>query len=158
MLRATLFALTMVGVCSIPAHASGLKAIQSVEVATLSIEADGTEIRTYTPASEVEPGEQVRYSLSFVNEGTDPAEKVSLVMPIPAEVTYVEGSISGVMSEVSFSVDAGQTFVPRTALRVEDGETMRAALATDITHIKWDLTNPIAPTESGSVSYEAVLK
>ena len=158
MLRATLWALTMVGVCSIPAFASGLKAVQSVEVATVSIDADGTETRTYTPATEVEPGEQVRYSLSFFNEGDNPADKVSLVMPIPAEMIYVEGSVAGTVSEISFSADAGQTYVPRAALQVADGDTMRAALAADITHIKWDLTNPVAPTETGSISYEAVLK
>ena len=95
MLRATAFALTMLGVFSVPAHAADLKANQIVELANVVVAADGTESITYSPATDVEPGEQVRYSLVYANEGDDAAENVSLVMPVPGEVTYLEASVDG---------------------------------------------------------------
>ena len=84
MLRATAFALTLISAFSASAHATGLKATQIVEVATISVDADGNEMTTYSQASEVEPGERVRYSLAYANEGNDAAENVRLVMPVPA--------------------------------------------------------------------------
>ncbi|MHA7899516.1 MAG: hypothetical protein ACX94B_06585 [Henriciella sp.] len=158
MLRATLLALTLVGAVSATAHATGLKATQSVDVATVIVAADGSETLTYSPATEVEPGEQVRYTLSYDNDGDTAAEDVSLVMPVPAEVTFIEGSVEGPMSLISYSADNGETFAPREALIIGEGETSRLANADEITHIKWAFGTPISPAETGAISYSAVLK
>ena len=158
MLRATALALTLVGVLSAPAQATGLKATQTVELASVAIAADGSEVVSYAPAVEVEPGEQVRYTLSYVNDGPQPAENVSLVMPVPQEVSYLEASVSGASSAVLFSADAGQSFAARDAVFVGEGETARLATAAEITHIKWDFAEPIEPAGIGAISYEAVLK
>lgn len=158
MLRATAFALAMLGVFSVPAYAAGLKATQSVEVATVSVNADGAESLSFSPASDVEPGEQVRYRLAYTNESADAADKVSLVMPVPAEVTYLEGSVDGNPGLVTFSSDNGATFADREAVLVTDGEADRVATAEEITHIKWVFDQPIAPAESGTISFMAVLK
>ena len=158
MLRATALALTLVGVLSAPAQATGLKATQTVEVATLAVAEDGSEVLTYAPAVEVEPGEQVRYTLRFVNDGPQPAENVSLVMPVPSEVTYLEASVEGAPSTVLFSADAGQSFAQRDAVMIGEGELARMATAAEITHIKWTFAEPIAPASVGAISYQAVLK
>ena len=158
MLRATAFALAMLGVFSAPAHAAGLKAIQSVELATISVDAEGAERLTFSPATDVEPGEQVRYRLVYQNDGAEAADQVSLVMPVPAEVTYLEGSVDGDAGVVTYSIDDGNTFAPRAAVLVTDGGLERVASAEEITHIKWQFERPIAPTESGSISFMAVLK
>ncbi|MEO0451042.1 MAG: hypothetical protein AAFZ74_12085 [Pseudomonadota bacterium] len=158
MLRATLLALTLVGAFSAAAHATGLKATQSVEVATVTMAADGTETVTYSPATEVEPGEQVRYTLTYTNEGASPAEDVSLVMPVPAEVTYLEGSIAGPFSTVTYSADNGETFMAREALIVAADDAARPAAAEDITHIKWAFGEDIPAEQSGQISFSAILK
>ena len=158
MLRATLLALTVVGAFSAAAHATGLKATQSVEVATVSVAADGTETITYSPATEVEPGERVRYTLTYTNEGASPAEDVSLVMPVPTEVTYLEGSIDGPVSTVTYSADNGESFMAREALLVVTEDTTRLAVPEDITHIKWAFNDEISAYETGKISYSAVLK
>jgi uncharacterized repeat protein (TIGR01451 family) len=155
MLRATALALTLVGVLTAPAQATGLKATQTVEVASVAIAADGSEVLSYAPAIEVEPGEQVRYTLTYVNDGSQPAENVSLVMPVPQEV---KASVSGASSAVLFSADAGQSFAARDAVFVGEGERARLATAAEITHIKWDFAEPIEPAGIGTISYEAVLK
>ncbi len=158
MLRATAFALAMLGVFSAPAQAAGLKATQSVELATLSVDADGAETLSFAPATDVEPGEQVRYRLTYTNEGVDAADNVSLVMPVPAEVTFLEGSISSNAAQVTFSSDNGESFAARESVLIKDGETDRVATSAEITHIKWIFAEPIAPTESGAISFMAVLK
>ena len=155
MLRATAFALTLISAFSASAHATGLKAIQIVEVATVSVDADGNEMTTYSQASEVEPGERVRYSLSYANEGDAAAENVSLVMPVPSEVTYIEGSADGA---VEFSADNGQTYTSRETLMIGTGDYARLAVSEEITHIKWAISDPIAPADTGAISFEAVLK
>ena len=157
MLRATAFALAMIGVFTTPAFASGLKAVQTVELATLSTDANGIESVTFAPATDVEPGQQVRYGLAYQNEGAQPAENVSLVMPVPAEVTFLEGSIAGATSAVAFSADGGETYAPREELQIVDGEIERLATAAEITHIKWVFAEPIAAEATGTISFMAVL-
>jgi len=158
MLRATAFALAMLGVFTASAHAAGLKANQIVEVATLTIDERGNDAVIFAPATEVEPGQQVRYSLTYANEGPDAAENVSLVMPIPSEVTYLEASVSGAPGNVTFSADDGQTYAKRDALLIAEGDDARIANASEITHIKWAFVTPIAPADTGAISYMAVLK
>jgi len=158
MLRATAFALAMLGVFTIPAHATGLKATQTVEVAIVSNDANGEDALTFAPATDVEPGQQVRYSLSYANEGSEPADSVSLVMPIPSEVTYLESSAAGALGTLTFSADNGQTYATRQAVMIADGDRRRVANASEITHIKWAFSAPIAPADSGAISYMAVLK
>ena len=155
MLRATAFALTLISAFSASAHATGLKATQIVEVATIIVDMDGTESTSYSQATEVEPGERVRYSLAYANEGADQAENVSLVMPVPTAVTYVEGSALGT---VEFSADNGRTYAARESLMIGSGEYARLAVSEEITHIKWAISDPIAPAETGTISFEAVLK
>ena len=158
MLRATAFALAMLGVFTAPAHATGLKATQSVEVATIITDESGEDTLTFVPATEVEPGQNLRYSLAYANEGSEAAENVSLVMPVPAEVTYLEASVSEASAQVLYSADNGETFDARDALMVGEAEMRRIANADEITHIKWTFATPIAPSESGTISYMGVLK
>ncbi len=158
MLRATLFALAVVGTSSIPAFANGLTAEQVVERATVSIDATGTEVRTYALAEEVAPGDEVRYSLAYANTGATAADSVSLVMPVPGEVSYIEASATGNPDQISFSVDGGQTYASRTTLTIGSGDQERLATADEITHIKWAFSDPIAPSGVGTISFSAVLK
>lgn len=158
MLRATAFALAMLGVFTASAHATGLNATQTVEVATVTTDTNGEETMAFAPAVDVEPGQQVRYRLAYMNEGPDAAENVSLVMPVPSEVTYLEASVSGAQGQVTFSADDGLTFTARETLMVGEAENSRVANASEITHIKWAFAAPIAPADSGAISYMAVLK
>lgn len=158
MLRATAFALAMVSVFSAPAFAAGLTAVQSVDVVKTSVDADGANVITFEPATEVAPGEQVRYSLQYVNDGEAPAEAVSLVMPVPAEMTYLENSIFGAASDITYSANDGESFAARETLFVTADQVERAAVADDITHIKWTFSEPIAPAATGTISFMAVLK
>ncbi len=158
MLRATLFALAAASAITLPAFANGLSAEQSVERALVSIDANGNEVRTYTLADEVAPGDEVRYSLSYANTGSEAAEAVSLVMPVPSEVTYIEASASGAAEDISFSADGGNSFASRATVTVRENGQVRPAAPGEITHIKWTFSQSIAPSDIGRVSFSAVLK
>ena len=100
----------------------------------------------------------MRYSLAYTNRGNEAADAVSLVMPVPGAVTYIETSATGPADALTFSADGGKSFAARTALKVLDGDQERFATSADITHIKWAFSDPIAPSASGIVSFHAVLK
>lgn len=158
MLRAAMFALALAGMGIAPAQAAGLNAVQTVEVATVSVDASGEEKLTFEPAAEVEPGEQVRYTLAFTNDGDTPAENVNLIMPVPAEVILLDGSIQGAQSLVTFSADQGVTFASRETTMVSEDETTRVATAAEITHIQWAFAEAVEIGASGTISFMAVLK
>lgn len=157
MLRATLLTLAIAGTSSLTAFANGLTAEQTVERVTVSINANGNEVRTYAVAEEAAPGDEVRYSLTYTNSGDTAAEAVSLVMPVPSEVTYIETSAAAAGKALTFSADGGTTFAPRAALMTSTGDQLRPATSDEITHIKWTFAEPIAPSATGSVSFSAVL-
>lgn len=140
-----------------PAFAE-VSAEQYVEKEVVSRDNDGKERIERIKAEKVTPGEEVIYALRFSNNGDEPAEAVVLVMPVPSDVSYVEGSVDGENARITFSADGGQTYVARGRLTVsEDGEE-RPAKSNEITHIKWALTAPMPVEDLGEVSYRAVLK
>lgn len=98
------------------------------------------------------------YSLRFRNASAAPAQSVVLVMPVPPEITYVEGSVAGEGSSVTFSTDDGATYLARGRLTVTEDGAERPANNADITHIKWMLSAPLAPAKEGEVSFRGVLK
>ena len=135
-----------------------VKATQHVEQEIVIIDDNGSEQIKRITADKVKPGEQVIYSLRYENDGGEPAESVVLVMPIPDEVTYVEGSVSGDNANVTFSADDGETYVARGRLTVTEGGAVRPATNVEITHIRWTLANAVSPADKGEVSFRGLLK
>ncbi|MEQ1930609.1 MAG: hypothetical protein ABL957_08765 [Parvularculaceae bacterium] len=137
---------------------ASMVATQTVEKEVVVIDKDGKEKVLRKKAERVKPGESVIYTLKYKNEEQKAAEGLILVMPIPRDVTYVEGSVAGALSNVTFSADGGQTYVARGRLTVtQDGEE-RAATNGDITHVKWSLSGAVPPKGAGEVSFRGVLK
>lgn len=135
-----------------------VSAQQFVEKEIVTRDNDGKDRIERIKAEKVTPGEEVIYALRFSNDGDAPADAVILVMPVPAEVSYVEGSVDGEDAKITFSADGGQTYVARGRLTVsEDGEE-RPAKSNEITHIKWALNAPMPAKQQAEVSYHAVLK
>ena len=139
------------------AHA-GIVAEQIVEKEVVTKNADGTIAVKQTIPDTVTPGEELIYSLNFTNESADAAEAVVLVMPVPAVVSYIEGSVSGDDAAITFSADGGQTYVARGRLTVAEGGAARPARSDEITHIKWTLADALSPAGKGKISYRAILK
>ena len=139
------------------AHANVI-AEQVVEKEIVTRGADGVDRLSRIPADTVAPGEEVIYTLKFRNESDTAAEAVVLVMPVPPEVSFVEGSVTGDNATVTFSADGGQTYLARGRLTIEEQGTVRPAKNDDITHIKWTLPDPLAAGRQGEIAYHAILK
>lgn len=136
----------------------GIIAEQTVEKEVVVRDADGTDGYQRVKADKVKPGEQVIYSLKYRNDGEDAASDVVLVMPVPPEVNFVEGSVSGDNTRVTFSADGGVTYVARGRLTIAENGNQRAARNNEITHIKWSREDALAPQGNGVVSYRGVLQ
>jgi uncharacterized repeat protein (TIGR01451 family) len=140
-----------------PAEAA-MTARQIVEKEVVVRAANGVETVKRVAADKVTPGETIVYSIRYENDAAEAASDIVLVMPVPKEVSYVEGSVSGDDSSVAFSADGGKTYVARGRLTVEEGGATRPARGDEITHVRWTLATPVPPKAEGEVSYKAILR
>ena len=140
-----------------PAFAA-MTAKQLVEKEIVVRDARGAETTRRVAADKVTPGETVVYSIRYRNDDAEPASNIVLVMPVPKEVAYVEGSVSGDDSNVAFSADGGKTYVARGRLTIVEDGAARPARGDEITHIRWTLTTPVPAGGEGDVSYKAILE
>jgi len=145
--------------CFTPAFASGLTASQTVQKEIVVKNEDGTTETKYVAAERIAPGESVLYSLNISNSGVQPATNLVMVMPVPSEVKYIDGSADKYGSSVTYSVDGGQSFSTMESLQVvnDDGRS-KAASAEDITHIRWEVAGPIEAGTSDVLSFKGRIK
>lgn len=109
--------------------------------------------------NKVTPGEEVIYTLHYKNNGTEPAENVRFVDPIPEHMIYVRGSALTKTAEVTFSVDGGKDYRKPDELKVIDKDGMeRPARAAEYTHIRWVLKEKLASGAGGSLEFRAKLE
>lgn len=136
-----------------PAAAQGTGVLTSkAELEKSDPAVDGREgAKTYTTPNVVVPGDRIRLTLTFTNNGAAPSAKMILMNPIPTALVF-----DGTSDTTGFavSVDGGKTFGALGDLKagVEDAEP-RPAVASDVTHVRWAWPDAIAPGESRSVAF-----
>lgn len=141
------------------APALAMEATQRVEREVVTTAPDGTQQVSRLPADAVVPGEIIVYTLDYVNTDAEPATDLVLAMPVPAEIVFAEGSADRSGAVVEYSADGGASFSDRFTLTVVDADGMqRAAEAADISAVRWRLAEPVAPGESGMVSFKGRLR
>ena len=119
----------------------------------------GEETTRLVDVTTVVPGDQVIYTVTFRNIGEQPAERVTITDPIPEEMAYVDGSVFGPGTDITFSVDGGNTFAAAEELTVlDDVGNERTAQAADYTHIRWVMRNALPPGEQGYARFRAILR
>ena len=154
-----LFAFTALTVASVALPAAALEAEQRVLKEVTVTQLDGTEKKSYVDADLVTPGDTVVYALVFRNDQPAPAEDIVLVMPVPSEIAYIEGSSTTRLATADFSADGGTTFAARERLSVTQSDgSVRAASTDDITHVRWSVARAIQPGETGQLWFRGVLK
>ncbi len=122
------------------------------------VDEQGAEKTRLVPAATVVPGDQVVYTVTFTNEGDEPAAQIVVTDPVPAQMRYVDGSAFGPGTDIEFSVDGGNSFAAADQLTVSDARgNARAARASDFTHIRWGFRHVLAPGERGYARFKAVL-
>lgn len=150
------FAVTVLTAAS---SVSALTATQIVEKEIVTQNADGTTLTTRVPAASVVPGERIVYTLKYLNDSVEPASDLVMTMPVPKEVTLIDGSAERDGAVALYSVDGGESFSPRETLQVVGAAgASRLAVAEDITHIRWTVVGPVQSSESGELVFKGILK
>lgn len=119
----------------------------------------GAEQQRLVPAARVVPGENIVFTVTYSNNGDQPAENITITNPVPEHMDYVDGSASGDSTTITFSVDGGNEFAAAGELTVaaEDG-SQRPAGAVDYTHVRWVVSSDVAPGTNGTVQFTAVVE
>ncbi|MAS24103.1 MAG: hypothetical protein CMI08_13960 [Oceanospirillaceae bacterium] len=119
---------------------------------------DGSVMEEWRSADQVVPGDKVGYRISYNNTGSDAAEAVVINNPVPAQSEFIANSAIGAGSDVTYSVDGGNSFAAASQLTVEENGATREAKASDYTNIRWQLTQPVAAGASGQVEFKVRIK
>ena len=105
------------------------------------------------------PGDELIFTVTYTNQGTEPAENVVLVNPVPDHTIYLDGSAGGDTTVITFSVDEGVSYdLPGSLTVTGDDGRQRAARTEDYTHIRWARTGSLPPGLSGNVYFRVRLK
>ena len=101
-------------------------------------------------AASVQPGEVLRYTIAAENQTGEDIPNFILTQPIPDPVVYIpDSSVIDTDAEITYSIDNGETFVlnPTVEVTLDNGEVeTQPAPPETYTHLRWTLTNPLAPT------------
>ena len=136
--------------------ASGEPASGAVQVRAIAEIETGAKL---APAKRVVSGDRVLYTLEIRNAGATTAPPPLVDYPIPAHTWYVGDSAVGPGGEILFSVDGGLSFDRPENLRVAgpNGD-LRAAVATEYTHIRWQLKNSLKANSVAFVRFRVLVK
>lgn len=141
------------------AHAAAdirLKAVAEIEITVVNDKGE-SEIKRI-PAAKVIPGTEVIYTITVSNLGDQPADNVVVTDPIPENTTYVDRSAFGAGTKITYSVDGGKSYDLAGKLKVKDAAgKLRAATASDYTHIRWVLNFTLKPKDVAPVWFKARL-
>jgi uncharacterized repeat protein (TIGR01451 family) len=139
-----------------PKIAISIKAQKEVTVAV-----QGKQVKKMVAVKGVQPGEEILYTLSYVNSGSEEGKDIVISDPIPAGTAYIPGSASEA-GDVAFSIDHGKTYKKPTLLTYElkggDGKVQkRVATPEDYTDIRWTISSVPAGAK-GSVNFKVKVK
>jgi len=120
------------------------------------------KVKKMVAAKEIDPGDVIFYTLSYVNSGDDVATNAVMDDPIPKGTVYLAGSAFGNDAEITFSIDSGKTFKKPSLLTYEvklpSGKIeKRTASPEQYTHIRWTVS--VIPAHgSGQVGFQVRMK
>jgi len=121
--------------------------------------AAGEEVISLVKAEKVVPGDEVIYTIHFVNRGAEPAEDVVITNPIPQHMVFTNVELTPRGATVEISADGGAEYGQPGRITVADaGGGARPANVSDFTHVRWTFQESLEPGAEGSVSFRALLQ
>ncbi len=131
----------------------------SVKKVETVVNEDGQAERRLIDTVSVVPGDELRYTITFTNDGGEVVDAGSIVItnPIPEATEYLDGTAFGAGTEIVFSTD-GVSFADPAELVVEEAGTEAPASAKDYKTIRWVFAPELEPGETGNVSFNVRLK
>jgi uncharacterized repeat protein (TIGR01451 family) len=140
---------------STAALASEVKLASEIFVERVRLDAQGRSNTVLEEPNMVTPGDKLLFVLAYKNEGSGPAADFVINNPVPESVTFA-GSES---TNALMSVDGGKSWGRLAALKVTQPDgTVRAAVAGDVTNVRWQFARPIPAGGEGTVKFRAVVK
>ncbi|MFC4292225.1 hypothetical protein ACFOWX_07335 [Sphingorhabdus arenilitoris] len=116
---------------------------------------DGTVTTILEEPKLVTPGDNLVFVVKFKNAGVKPAEKFVVTNPLPKAVAF-NGTADGLET---VSIDGGKSWGFLSNLRVEDAEgKSRPALMADVTHIRWNLNQPLPAGSGGKLIFRGIVR
>lgn len=137
------------------AAATPLELKSEVFVERRVVRSDGSNAVVLEKPNMVTPGDNLVFVVRYKNIGGSTANNFVVTNPLPAAVAF-NGTSDGL--EV-VSIDGGKSWGILGTLRVamRDG-TMRPAMLTDVTHIKWNLNQPLTAGAEGKLIFRGIVK
>ncbi len=135
--------------------ASVLKLSSNVFVESTITLSDGSNKAVLNKPTTVLPGDNLVFVVKYTNTSPKPASNLLVTNPLPAPVIY-NGSHDG---NEEVSVDGGNSWGVLSALFViETDGTSRPASMRDVTHVRWEITDTLAPGESGKLIFRGIVR
>ncbi len=144
--------------CSISAHGT-VRLENAIKKVESYVNPQGDVERKMVEAARVVPGDELQYTITFTNDGTEAVDAGTVVITdhIPPDTQYIEGTAFGAGTAVQFSVD-GEVFAePDQLVVTRDGKQVVAS-AKDYTAIRWNFSPELKPGSTGWVSFNVRLK
>ena len=134
----------------------------SVEKQIIVKDEEGKAKVEWKKVTETGPGDVLRYTLFYVNNGAAEALNASIVDPVPEGTIYIGSSAEGKDSQITYSLD-GKTFRTPSMLtykvkQADGSETEHNATPEMYTHINWKLSTPVPPGGSGTLNFNVKVK
>jgi uncharacterized repeat protein (TIGR01451 family) len=112
----------------------------ATRTATGTVQVPNLAVTKAADRSTALPGQEVLYTVSYLNNGGSSATQILVQDQVPAFSMYVTGSATGpVGTAVTFSHDGGSSF--------------NSFDAPPVTHLRWTVPGSLTPTASGSVAF-----
>lgn len=116
---------------------------------------DGSKSVVLEKPNMVTPGDNLVFIVRYKNISGATANNFVVTNPLPAAVTF-NGTSDGL--EV-VSIDGGKNWGILGMLRVAKADgTFRPAASTDVTHIKWNLNQPLTAGAEGKLIFRGIVK
>ena len=151
---------------------ANVKIQSTAQVERLEQNASGNSaVKLYAPGDvKVVPGDKLIFVNAYRNEGSTPVTGFVVNNPLPSAVSFTSVAENWAL----VSIDGGKTFgklvdmtvtKPISVSQDADVESSapatnvtRAAQPSDVTHIRWQFTTPIAAGGSGKLSFRGIVK
>lgn len=123
------------------------------------VDEEGNRKTRLVPVATAVPGDEIVYTVTFTNISDAEADNVRVTNPIPEQMAFIQGTAFGPGTDVSFSVDGGETFGAPEELTITDPEVgQRVAAADEYTHVRWELKASLDAGAQGIARYRAKLR
>jgi uncharacterized repeat protein (TIGR01451 family) len=117
--------------------------------------ADGTMAVTLVAPTMIVPGDQLVFVVRYKNAGAQPANGFSVTNPIPRAIAF-SGTSDG--NEI-VSIDGGKSWGKLSQLSIKKADgTVRPALMTDVTHLKWNMHQTLTAGAEGKLIFRGVVR